>query len=70
MAKQNKLKLAISLIENEISEADKRITMEVETEHYGKACGHQKYKEGLLQALSFVRVCSGQDKETSGEDKI
>lgn len=69
MARQNKLKLAIALIENAVSETNKEIEMEVETEHYGKACGLQKHKGGLLQALSFVKVCDGQVRGLFGENK-
>lgn len=69
MARANKLKLAMSLIENELSETDKKIAVEVRAEHYGKACGFQKYKEGLSQALSLVKICNGQDEEASGENK-
>lgn len=69
MARTNKLKLAVSLIENEVTETNKKIEEEAKTGHYGEACGFQKYKEGLLQALSFVRVCGGQDEETSSENK-
>ncbi len=58
MARTNKLKQAIQLIENEICEAGKKIVTEAQTEHYGKACGWQNYQEGLVQALCFVKVCS------------
>jgi hypothetical protein len=69
MARTNKLKLAVSLIENEVTETNKKIEEEAKTGHYGKACGFQKHKEGLLQALGFVKVCGGKDEEASSEDK-
>lgn len=69
MARINKLKLAMSLIENEVAETNKKIEDEAKTGHFGNACGFQKYKEGLSQALSFVKVCSGRDEEVVGEDK-
>lgn len=68
MARTNKLKLAVSLIENVLSETDEKIGAEVRTCHYGAAGELQKYKEGVLHALSLVKICSGQDTSPD-EDK-
>ncbi len=59
MAKTNRLKLATSLIEAEILNVEKMIDTEATTGHYGKACGWQKYIEGLEKALSYLRVIDG-----------
>lgn len=59
MAKTNKLKLAINFIEAEIAEVEKMIDTEATTGHYGKACGWQKYVEGLEKTLSYLNTIQG-----------
>ena len=67
MARANKLKLVVSLLENELSVSDDMIGAAARTGHYREASEFQKYKEGVLHALSIIKVCSGQ--EASSEDK-
>lgn len=64
MAKANRLKLAASLIEAEIGVVEKAIDTEATTGHYGKACGWQKYIEGLEKALSYLKVIEGNKNDS------
>lgn len=59
LAKTNRLKLAINFIEADIAESVKMIDTEATTGHYGKACGWQKYVEGLEKALSYLDTIQG-----------
>lgn len=63
MTRNNCLKTVMALIENEISVSGEKIKIEADTGHFGKACGWQKYQEGLEAALGFVRVV-GNKKES------
>lgn len=64
MAKTNRLKLAINFIEADIAEAEKMIDTEATTGHYGKACGWQRYVEGLEKALSYLKVIEGNKNDS------
>lgn len=43
----------------ERGESVKMIDTEATTGHYGKACGWQKYVEGLKKALSYLKTIQG-----------
>ncbi|HCN19296.1 MAG: hypothetical protein A2Y08_01435 [Planctomycetes bacterium GWA2_40_7] len=70
MARTNKLKLAVSLIENVLSETDEKIGAEVRTEHYGAAGELQKYKEGVLHALNLVKMANGRTTTSLPEIRL
>lgn len=63
MARQNKLKLAIQLLENKLAETNKLLNTEVDTRHYGRANELHWYGAGIIEALSLVKVCSGQEEK-------
>lgn len=56
MARTNSLGLLKAIITNEIRCTDTKIAEEAKTEHYGKAYGFQKYKEGLEAVLGFMEI--------------
>ncbi|MCC7515567.1 MAG: hypothetical protein IT212_12830 [Bacteroidia bacterium] len=64
MAKTNKLKLANSFIEAEITESISMINSAATRENYGKALEYQRYKEGLEKALAYLKVAEGNKNDT------
>ena len=71
MARTSTVKLIEKLIQSEIKDNDLLMQNEVDTKHYGKACGYGKFNEGLNKALSIIRGCQSitTGMDLSGEEK-
>lgn len=62
MARVNKVKIAINLIEKEIENSKKLLDKEVLNRTYSLACVHEGRIIGLQMALDIVKTCVGEEK--------
>lgn len=70
MARVNKTKIAINLIENAIEDAREELSREIVNTNYALAAVHEGRLFGLRQALNIINACGVEDKnEGKGENK-
>ncbi len=62
MARVNKVKIAINLIENSIEGVKRRLDTEIANKNYQKAGEHQLVIQTLSQAIEIIKACVGEEK--------